>query len=114
MVAKYLSVHDHIDHHQYSSHTRIEMFTFIPQSKTVRTTAIVGKIEIISILCVEEERESICWDWVCWCLESGWCAKWQCPGHLASVRRQLGGDSPPHHGVMPFYRSLLTKYFSGQ
>ena len=83
-------------------------------SRSVRSTAIVCKIEIISMLCVEEERESICWDWVCWCLESGWCAKWQCPGHLASVRGQLGGDSPPHHGVMPFYRSLLTKYFSGQ
>ena len=56
MVAKYLSVHDHIHHHQYSSHTRIEMFTFIPQSKLVRTTAIVGKIEIIRILCLNVVR----------------------------------------------------------
>lgn len=61
-----------------------------------------------------KRREEYCSEWVCWCLESGWCAKWQCPGHLASVRGQLGGDSPGHHGVMSFSTSAVTKYFSGQ
>ena len=33
---------------------------------------------------------------------------------LASVRGQLGGDSPGHHRVMSLSTSAVTKYFSGQ
>ena len=71
----------HIDHHhQCSSHTRIEMFTFIPQSKTVSQN--YSNIRMW-MLWGWKRREEYCSEWVCWCLESGWCAKWQCPGSWA-------------------------------
>ena len=54
MVAKYLSVHDHIDHHQYSSHTRIEMFTFITQSKSVIQN--YKQYQNVDVVRLKEER----------------------------------------------------------